>query len=115
VKDTLSDQITWVYTKNPAQAFRFYQDVLGLPLDRDAGSARLYLTGPSSLIGLCEVFADRAVEPKGGMITLIIDDTDGVGPWYERLKVKGADLLGPPKKTARFGIYGFSSAIQMGI
>lgn len=95
---------TWVYTDDLEASARFYGDVLGLELDRDAGAARIYRAGPGALIGVCTAFADRVVEPKGGMITLLSDDVDG---WYRDLLAKGARLQGPPEKLERFGIYSF--------
>lgn len=100
----VTDQITWVYTENLATSVAFYEDILGLAVLRDAGTARIYRTGPGAAIGVCETFADRVVEPKGGMVTLITDDVDG---WYAALAGQGADLLGPPEIMARFGIYSF--------
>jgi predicted enzyme related to lactoylglutathione lyase len=100
----IEGQIVWVYTDDLQDTCIFYADVLGLELIRDEGAARIYRTSPSSSIGVCRAFDDRAVEPDGGMITFVSDDVDG---WYTRLSEKGAQLRGPPRRLEEFGIYGF--------
>ncbi|WP_204112653.1 VOC family protein [Shimia biformata] len=100
----ITGTISWVYTHDLANSAEFYERVLGLPLDRDAGVARIYRSGTGAYIGLCTAFADRVVEPKGGMITLLTDDVDG---WYAEVIKSGGRVKGPPTKTDRFGIYSF--------
>ena len=77
---------------------------LALPLDRDAGTARIYQTATGALIRVCEVFGDRVVQPGGNMITLITDDVDG---WYEILRARGVKVKGPPGVLKKFNIYSF--------
>ena len=96
--------ITWVYTEDLAETAQFYGEVLGLTLDRDAGAAQIFRAGPNALIGVCRAFEDRVVEPKGGMITLLTDDVDS---WYDRVVARGGQVLGPPERMDRFGIYSF--------
>lgn len=96
--------ITWVYTHDLGQTARFYEEVLGLALDRDAGAARIYQAGKGALIGVCTAFADRVVEPRGGMVTLLTEDVDG---WYQKVLGAGGRVKGPPERMERFGIYSF--------
>ena len=97
-------QIAWVYCDDLDQTCAFYGGLLGLPLWRDAGAARIYQTGAGAMIGVCQAFADRVIQPAGGMITLLTDDVDGV---YARLNAAGATLKGPPEVLPQFGIYSF--------
>ena len=102
--DGFDGQITWVYCNDLDTTCAFYADDLGLTLWRDAGAARIYRITDGALIGVCQTFEDRVIEPRGGMITLLTDDVDG---WYARLKSRGAELRGTPADLPQFGIYSF--------
>ena len=103
-KVAFSGQISWVYTNNLDDTAHFYSELLQLELVRDEGSARIYRTCESSFIGVCTVFADRVVQPAGGMITLLDNDVD---ERYRLLKARGVRLSGRPKVLDAFGIYSF--------
>jgi len=100
-------QITWVYTEKLATAAGFYRDVLQLPVVRDAGSALIFETAPGARLGLCEAFDGRVVEPKGGMITLLVADRAAVDDWYAWVTAAAAAVRGAPEVLERFGIYSF--------
>ena len=97
-------QITWVYTRDLARSSAFYGEVLGLECLRDEGGARIFATAQNAAIGVCEVFGDRVVEPRGGMISIVTDDVDA---WYRRLVESGAEVEGPPHRLEQFAIYTF--------
>ena len=99
----VSGQISWVYTEDLASTADFYAELLGLECSRDEGNARIFATGADAYIGVCQVFAERVVEPKGGMISIITDDVD---TWYQRLVDKGLTVE-PPHRLEQFGIYTF--------
>lgn len=103
-KPGLTGQISWVYSDDLDTAARFYADVLGLECRRDEGDARIYATAGDAFIGVCRAFADRVVEPRGGMISLVCDDVDG---WYRRLRERGAEIDTAPHRLDAFGIYTF--------
>lgn len=103
-RPALTCQITWIYTEDTEASFRFWGEDLGLPLERDAGTARIYRTGKGARIGVCGVFGDRVVQPEGSMITLLTDDVDG---WYDVLKARGVTLKGSPEVLKKFNIYSF--------
>ncbi len=100
----ITRQIAWVYTRDIDSTAKFYTDCLGLECIREAGRARLFATTGETAIGVCEIFAERVVEPKGGMISLVTDDVDA---WYRRLLERGANIEAPPRRLERFGIYSF--------
>ena len=100
----ISLQISWVYTHELDATAKFYTDRLGLECIRDEGRARIFATAGTSAIGVCEAFAGRVVEPKGGMISLVTDDVDGC---YRRLLENGASVEKAPHRLERFGIYTF--------
>ena len=103
-KSGVSGQISWVYTEDLDSTAHFYADVLGFECSRDEGNARVYTTGGNACIGVCRAFADRVVEPKGGMISIITDDVDS---WYLKLKNAGLAVDQPPHRLEEFGIYTF--------
>lgn len=100
-------QITWVYTETLEAAAGFYRDILRLPVVRNAGSALIFETAPGARLGLCEAIDGRVVEPKGGMVTLLVADRAAVDVWYQRVTAVGAPVRGAPKVLERFGIYSF--------
>ena len=100
----ISGQISWVYTQDLDSTAYFYANVLGLECTRDQGTARIFATGDNAWIGVCQVFADRVVEPKGGMISIISDDVDA---WYRRLVDIGLSIDQAPHRLEQFGIYTF--------
>jgi predicted enzyme related to lactoylglutathione lyase len=100
----ISAQISWVYTRDLDVTTDFYARILELECSRDEGSARIFKTGDSAFIGVCEVFANRVVEPEGGMISIVTDDVDA---WYRRLIDNGLEIDQPPQRLERFGIYSF--------
>jgi len=102
--ESLSSQISWVYTEDLAATCHFYGDLLGLKRARDTGTACIYQTCPNAFIGVCTAFDDRVVQPKGSMISLITNDVDG---WYKMLSDAGANVQGPPHRLEQFGIYTF--------
>ena len=97
-------QITWVYTDNLEHTSNFYENDLGLKLVLDEGAARLFQVSSTAQIGVCTAFEDRAVEPKGGMITLV---TNQVDEWYSQLSSKGVVVKSPPHILKKFNIYTF--------
>ena len=99
-----SRQISWVYTHDLDSTAEFYAAGLGLDCIRDAGSARIFATAAGAAIGVCEAFADRVVEPKGGMISLVVDDVEAC---YRTLLEAGVEVDGPPRRLERFGISSF--------
>ena len=100
----ISGQISWVYTQDLDSTAHFYAELLGLECSRDEGAARIFATGDNAWIGVCQAFADRVVEPKGGMISIVSDDVDA---WYQRLVDIGVSIDQPPHRLEQFGIYTF--------
>ncbi|MGR3712545.1 MAG: VOC family protein [Shimia sp.] len=103
----ITKQITWVYTEDIAPCVRFYRDVLGFEVERDAGSAMIFITTAGARIGVCETFEGRVVAPEGGMITLLVDGVAAVDAWHARLVAAKVDVQGAPSHMPRFGLYSF--------
>jgi predicted enzyme related to lactoylglutathione lyase len=100
----ISSQISWVYTRDLEGTSEFYAAILGLECLRDEGSARIFRTAPGACIGVCEAYADRVVEPRGCMISIVTDEVDA---WYRRLRERGLEIDQPPHRLEAFGIYTF--------
>ncbi len=58
----IAQQVTFLYTNDTARSFAFYEDVVGLQLVLDQGSARIYRTGGDAYLGICET-SRRAAGP----------------------------------------------------
>lgn len=102
-------QITFLYAEDPRPSWRFYEEVLGLPLVRDQGTVRIYaVAGGSAFLGVCQARAPRAgaeSRAEGGVvITFVTDDVDGT---YERLAALGVVLAAPPADSAQYAIRHF--------
>jgi len=102
--NSVSTQISWVYTDELARAHEFYARMLGFKCTRDQGVARIYRSAPGACIGVCLVHADRVIEPRGGMISIVIDDVDAC---YRRLLKRGVAIDEAPRRDDDFGIYRF--------
>ena len=100
----ITAQISWVYTPDLAATAPFYEELLGFECVRDEGGARIYRVSQAAHIGLCEAFADRVVEPKGGMISLVVDDVDAC---YQRLRERWIEIDAAPHRLEQFGIRSF--------
>lgn len=98
---TLFDQqVVFLPASDLGRADHFYRKLLGLPLVLDQGVCRIYRTGPSAFVGVCEHL--DAGSAAGVIVTLVSDDVDG---WYERLVAAGVAFEAPPSHNDRFGIY----------
>ena len=61
---TISQQITFLDTRDLGRTADFYERILGLRLARDQGSCRIYHVSGSSYVGFCER-ADAPPQPQG--------------------------------------------------
>lgn len=100
----ITRQISWVYTQTLDSTADFYASQLGFECISDEGAARIFATASGAAIGVCEAFAERVVEPKGGMISIVTDDVDA---WYARLVENGVEIEQPPHRLQQFGITTF--------
>lgn len=103
-RPAVAQQVTWVYTDDLAGTARFYSETLALQQVLDQGACRIFRTGDSSFLGVCQVRPGREVEPRGVVITLVTDDVDG---WYARLDGLGVPVDAPPRRSEAFNVYAF--------
>jgi catechol 2,3-dioxygenase-like lactoylglutathione lyase family enzyme len=99
-------QITFLYTRSLEKTAPFYENVLKLPLVRDQGTCRIYKTGETAYLGICERAdapdPEKSSNVPGIIITLVTDDVDA---WYEQLKERGVPFEKPPEHNAQYAIY----------
>lgn len=95
--------VTFIYSPDAERSWRFYEEVLGLPLVRDEGGARIYGVG-GGFLGVCRAGPERPSVPQGICLSLVSDDVAG---WHARLVGAGIALSGPPEHLAQFGVTSF--------
>lgn len=100
----INQSVTWIYTQDIEATSRFYGADLGLKQVLDQGLCRIFQTGPTGFIGVCQVRPGRYVEPKGVVITFVTDDVDG---WHAHLLAKGITPEGTPTRSEAFNVYCF--------
>lgn len=96
-------QVLFLPTDDLTNVQAFYTDTLGLPLVRDQGLCRIYQSAPGSYIGFCERGYTIPSEFRV-VITLLIDDVDGV---YNALRAKGVKTESMPSLSEQFNVYQF--------
>lgn len=99
----VTEQITFLYTRNLAESAPFYEQVLGLELALDQGGCRIYrVIGGAAYVGLCQREAPRP--PDGVIFTFVTSDVDA---WYERITAHGVQCEHAPRVHPDYGIYHF--------
>ncbi|MBN2147367.1 MAG: VOC family protein [Anaerolineales bacterium] len=96
----ITQSITFFYVRDLQATAAFYEGALGLPLQIDQGTCRIYRVSADGWIGFCER-AD-APEPDGTIITLVTPDVDG---WYAMLRAKGVQFEKTPQENPHYRIY----------
>jgi catechol 2,3-dioxygenase-like lactoylglutathione lyase family enzyme len=97
----ITQQITFLYTRDLAGTARFYEEVLGLKLVLDQGTCRIYRVSADGWLGFCQR-ADTPAQPQGVIFTIVTPDVDG---WYNRLAAMGARFEKPPQDNPQYRIY----------
>lgn len=109
MRPALDQQVTFLYAENPEECWRFYEEVLELPLMQDQGSVRIYgIDGTRAFVGVCRARAPRASEnPRvvGGVVfTLVTRDVEG---WHAFLTAKGVTVPMAPTYSEAYRITHF--------
>jgi catechol 2,3-dioxygenase-like lactoylglutathione lyase family enzyme len=97
----IDHQITFLYTAEMVATTHFYEDLLGLPLELDQGTCRIYRASSAGFIGFCE--RDGATPPTSDVIlTIVTPEVDG---WYQHLCDLGVVFEKPPALNPKYNIY----------
>lgn len=102
-----AQQITFLYTEEPAASRHFYAEVLRLPLVQDQGGCAIYATTPDSraFLGVCLARGPRdSDDPRrqGGVVLTLV--SEAVEAWHAWLVTCGVPTEGPPARSADYGI-----------
>jgi catechol 2,3-dioxygenase-like lactoylglutathione lyase family enzyme len=98
---TISQQITFLDTRDLRRTADFYERILGLRLARDQGSCRIYHVSGNAYVGFCER-ADAPPQPQGVVLTLVTDEVDR---WCAHLESHGVELIKKPAENPSYRIY----------
>lgn len=101
MRPPVTQQVTFIYTRDLAASARFYQGVLGLPLVLDQGGCQIYRVGRDAFVGIC-TRAGVAVQPENVILTLVSADVDG---WHAYLVEQGVAVEKPPTYNPTYHIY----------
>ena len=109
MRPALDQQVTFLYAENPQECWRFYEEIMELPLVQDQGSVRIYgIDGSRGFLGICTARAPRASEnPRvvGGVVfTLVTQDVEG---WHAFLSGKGVALPMLPSYSEAYRVTHF--------
>ncbi|MBR0673658.1 VOC family protein [Neoroseomonas soli] len=102
--------VTFLYAEDPEASWRFYEEVLGLPLAQDQGSCRIYAVAPGgrAFVGVCRARGPRAADnPRlegGAVVTFVHQDVEG---WHARLRAKGIEVASAPAYSAAYRVTSF--------
>jgi len=96
--------VTFIYSPRPERSWHFYGEILGLPLARDEGDARIYAVAGNGYLGVCRAGPERPSVSAGICLSLVTDD---VAAWHARLAAAGITLSGPPQHLPGFGVTSF--------
>ena len=97
----VTEQITFLYTRDLKKTAHFYEHILELPLTLDQGGCRIYHVCEGAYVGFCE--RDSAPqEPQGILFTLVTPEVDG---WAARLKAHNVPFEKEPAHNESYGIY----------
>ena len=104
-KPEIEEQITFLYVEDLESSSNFYHGIMGLPLVLDQAHCRIYRTGKTAYLGICER-KDRGCQGdrEGVIFTLVVDDVRG---WYDYLAEQGWELADEPKYNERYLITHF--------
>lgn len=102
--------ITFLYAEPAEESWRFYEEVIGLPLVQDQGTCRIYeaAAGARAFLGVCRARAPRATDdPRavGGVVfTFVTADVDG---WFAKLRARGVAIPDLPSLSETYRVYHF--------
>lgn len=97
----VSQQITFLDTRDLARTADFYERILGLRLARDQGTCRIYHVSGEAYLGFCQR-PDAPTEPRGLVLTLV---TEQVDEWCAHLRRKGVEFVKEPAENPPYRIY----------
>ncbi|HEY9566872.1 MAG TPA: VOC family protein [Thalassobaculum sp.] len=97
----ITQQVTFIYTRDLDAASGFLRDRLGLRLALNQNDlCHIYETASNAFLGVC-VNREPPAEP-GVTYSFVTSDVDGL---YETLRARGVEFESPPRLSDRFNVY----------
>lgn len=104
-KPGIDEQITFLYVEDLERSSAFYQEILGLTLVLEQAHCRIYRTGKTAYLGVCQSKDRVSKDDHDGVIfTLVVKDVRG---WYEHLLDQGWTVPEEPKYNETYLITHF--------
>ncbi len=100
MRPDLTQQVTFLHTKDLAKTAVFYQNILGLKLVLDQGKCQIFQVDQDAFVGFCEHF--KGANPDGVILTLVSDHVDA---WHDYLLAQNVPIEKPPTLNETFNIY----------
>ena len=100
-RPSISQQVTFIYTRDLATSSGFLRDKLGLRLALNQNDlCHIYEVAPNAFLGVC-VNREPPVEP-GLTYSFVTPDVDAM---YRTLTSRGVEFEAPPALSERFNVY----------
>ena len=97
----ITQQVTFLYTRDLPSASAFLRDKIGLRLALNQNDlCHIYEVAPNAFLGVC-VNREPPAEP-GVTYSFVTPDVDAM---YETLKARGVAFEAPPRLSERFNVY----------
>ena len=97
----MTQQITFLDTRDLARTADFYERILGLRLARDQGTCRIYHLTGSAYLGFCER-PETPPAPPQIVLTLVTEEVD---TWCTHLRRHGGEFVKEPADNPPYRIY----------
>ncbi len=101
----VTEQITFLYTRDLAATAHFYEEILQLPValiqPAANGACRIYKVCNGAYVGFCER-ASAPEKPQGILFTLVTPDVDA---WAAHLRAHHVPFEQAPALNAAYHIY----------
>lgn len=97
----ITQQITFLDTRDLERTADFYERILGLRLARDQGRCRIYHVSGNAYLGFCQR-ADIPAPAGAPTLTLV---TEHVDEWCGRLRAHGVPFVREPADNPPYRIY----------
>jgi catechol 2,3-dioxygenase-like lactoylglutathione lyase family enzyme len=97
----ITEQITFLYTRDLMTTAHFYEEIMGFPLVLDQGGCRIYGVTGDAYLGFCER-EEAPEQPQGILFTLVTSEVDR---WAAHLESHDVVFEKRPARNSTYNIY----------
>jgi catechol 2,3-dioxygenase-like lactoylglutathione lyase family enzyme len=97
----ITQQITFLYTRDLKATADFYERILGFKLRIDQGACRIYEVTGDGWLGFCQR-EDAPKKPEGVIFTIVTPEVDA---WHQALNAQGVAFVKSPALNEQYRIY----------